>query len=162
MRKKEEKFCFLVLVLVFVIIVVVVEEEKKLERKTVSRFSLLSPFLPFKNNQKTGGAARRSVSPSASSGAGPSTSSSAPSPAAPRRRSRHSDDPLLQGTRLQQVIEWCGGAGFDGCLVFDEAHKAKNLHPEEAEIDGGDGDDGGEGGEGGEGGCGSVRFFMNK
>ncbi len=25
--------------------------------------------------------------------------------------------------RLSQVIEWCGGAAFDGCLVFDEAHK---------------------------------------
>ena len=40
------------------------------------------------------------------------------------------------------MIEWCGGPGFDGCLVFDEAHKSKNLHPDEAEIDG-EGDDGG-------------------
>lgn len=49
------------------------------------------------------------------------------------------------------MIEWCGGPGFDGCLIFDEAHKSKNLHPDEAEIDG---DDGG-GGEGGGSGGGS-------
>eukprot|EP00798_Chlamydomonas_sp_ICE-L_P028196 gene28196-31292_t len=29
-------------------------------------------------------------------------------------------------TRLQQVVEWLGGPSFDGCLVFDECHKAKN------------------------------------
>ena len=23
-------------------------------------------------------------------------------------------------TRLQQVVNWVGGPGFDGCLVFDE------------------------------------------
>lgn len=32
-------------------------------------------------------------------------------------------------TRMQQIVEWCGGAGFDGCLVFDECHKAKNYTP---------------------------------
>ncbi|DBA97285.1 hypothetical protein WJX77_012218 [Trebouxia sp. C0004] len=31
--------------------------------------------------------------------------------------------------RLQQVIEWCGGPSFDGCIVFDECHKAKNFVP---------------------------------
>uniref|UniRef100_A0A0D3GXJ8 PHD-type domain-containing protein n=1 Tax=Oryza barthii TaxID=65489 RepID=A0A0D3GXJ8_9ORYZ len=32
-------------------------------------------------------------------------------------------------SRLQQLIEWCGSE-FDGLLVFDECHKAKNLIPE--------------------------------
>ncbi len=27
---------------------------------------------------------------------------------------------LIAKGRLQQVIDWCGGAAFDGCLVFDE------------------------------------------
>ena len=31
------------------------------------------------------------------------------------------------GSRLNQIVAWCGGAAFDGCLVFDEAHKAKNF-----------------------------------
>ena len=31
--------------------------------------------------------------------------------------------PLL---RISQV-KWCGGDSFDGCLLFDECHKAKNL-----------------------------------
>ena len=26
-----------------------------------------------------------------------------------------------------QLIKWCGGRDFDGCLLFDESHKAKNL-----------------------------------
>lgn len=47
------------------------------------------------------------------------------------------------------MIEWCGGPGFDGCLVFDEAHKSKNLHPDEAELDGDDGGGGGGGSGGG-------------
>lgn len=32
-------------------------------------------------------------------------------------------------SRLKQLIEWCGGEAFDGCLVFDECHKAKNFVP---------------------------------
>lgn len=32
-------------------------------------------------------------------------------------------------SRLQQLVQWCG-AEFDGFLVFDECHKAKNLIPE--------------------------------
>ncbi|CAL0333656.1 unnamed protein product [Lupinus luteus] len=32
-------------------------------------------------------------------------------------------------SRLQQLVQWCG-AGFDGLVVFDECHKAKNLVPE--------------------------------
>ena len=30
-------------------------------------------------------------------------------------------------TRLDQLVQWCGGNDFDGCLLFDECHKAKNL-----------------------------------
>ena len=30
------------------------------------------------------------------------------------------------GSRLQQVVEWCG-EDYDGCLLFDESHCAKNL-----------------------------------
>ncbi|GAU91147.1 hypothetical protein RvY_03461-2 [Ramazzottius varieornatus] len=33
-----------------------------------------------------------------------------------------------QKTRLDQLIEWCGNK-FDGVIVFDESHKAKNLYP---------------------------------
>eukprot|EP00850_Spirogloea_muscicola_P007218 SM000036S13262 [mRNA] locus=s36:226900:240784:+ [translate_table: standard] len=33
-------------------------------------------------------------------------------------------------TRLQQLVQWCGGTAFDGLLLFDECHKAKNLVPE--------------------------------
>ena len=29
--------------------------------------------------------------------------------------------------RIDQLVEWAGGAEFDGCLVFDECHKAKNF-----------------------------------
>ncbi|CAL5011046.1 unnamed protein product [Urochloa decumbens] len=32
-------------------------------------------------------------------------------------------------SRLQQLLQWCGSE-FDGLLVFDECHKAKNLIPE--------------------------------
>ncbi|XP_055959526.1 protein strawberry notch homolog 1 [Patella vulgata] len=32
-------------------------------------------------------------------------------------------------SRLQQLIDWCGGDQFDGCLIFDECHKAKNFVP---------------------------------
>ena len=30
-------------------------------------------------------------------------------------------------SRLEQMVEWCGGDAFEGCIVFDECHKAKNL-----------------------------------
>ncbi|XP_055343644.1 protein strawberry notch homolog 1-like isoform X2 [Paramacrobiotus metropolitanus] len=33
------------------------------------------------------------------------------------------------GTRIKQILKWCGGAKFDGVLVFDECHRAKNLCP---------------------------------
>ena len=29
--------------------------------------------------------------------------------------------------RLDQLVKWCGGESFDGCLFFDEAHKDWNL-----------------------------------
>ena len=32
-------------------------------------------------------------------------------------------------TRLEQIVKWLGGDGAEGCLLFDEAHKAKNLVP---------------------------------
>ncbi|MCI08852.1 strawberry notch-like protein, partial [Trifolium medium] len=32
-------------------------------------------------------------------------------------------------SRMQQLVQWCG-PGFDGLIVFDECHKAKNLAPE--------------------------------
>ena len=35
-------------------------------------------------------------------------------------------------TRLQQIVTWCGGPLFEGTLVFDECHKAKNLYPEKS------------------------------
>ena len=31
-------------------------------------------------------------------------------------------------SRLKQVLHWCGD-DFDGCIIFDECHKAKNLCP---------------------------------
>lgn len=34
-------------------------------------------------------------------------------------------------SRLQQLVDWVGGPGFDGPIVFDEAHKAKNFKPGE-------------------------------
>ncbi|XP_069103404.1 protein strawberry notch homolog 1-like isoform X2 [Argopecten irradians] len=32
-------------------------------------------------------------------------------------------------SRLQQLVDWCGGPEFQGCLIFDECHKAKNFVP---------------------------------
>lgn len=29
---------------------------------------------------------------------------------------------------MAQIVDWCG-KDFDGCIVFDECHKAKNLIP---------------------------------
>ena len=33
----------------------------------------------------------------------------------------------FSGTRIDQLIEWAGGTEFDGVMVFDECHKAKNI-----------------------------------
>ncbi|XP_076442125.1 uncharacterized protein LOC143281076 isoform X2 [Babylonia areolata] len=35
----------------------------------------------------------------------------------------------VRRSRLQQLIDWCGGSEFEGCLIFDECHKAKNFVP---------------------------------
>ncbi|XP_065056159.1 uncharacterized protein LOC135684506 [Rhopilema esculentum] len=32
-------------------------------------------------------------------------------------------------SRLKQLIDWCGGDTFEGCLIFDECHKAKHFLP---------------------------------
>eukprot|EP00667_Euglena_gracilis_P001088 EG_transcript_1088 len=32
-------------------------------------------------------------------------------------------------SRLDQLVAWCGGPDYDGCIVFDECHKAKNYVP---------------------------------
>lgn len=32
-------------------------------------------------------------------------------------------------SRLKQLVQWLGGEDFDGVIVFDECHKAKNLAP---------------------------------
>jgi hypothetical protein len=32
-----------------------------------------------------------------------------------------------KNTRLDQIVAWCGGATFDGCIIFDECHRAKNC-----------------------------------
>uniref|UniRef100_A0A915KSP7 Uncharacterized protein n=1 Tax=Romanomermis culicivorax TaxID=13658 RepID=A0A915KSP7_ROMCU len=32
-------------------------------------------------------------------------------------------------TRLRQLVHWCGGKDFDGLIIFDECHRAKNLMP---------------------------------
>ena len=28
-------------------------------------------------------------------------------------------------SRLEQLLQWCGGETFDGVLVFDEVHKVR-------------------------------------
>jgi hypothetical protein len=33
---------------------------------------------------------------------------------------------MQKRTRLKQVVDWCG-EDFDGLILFDECHKAKNL-----------------------------------
>lgn len=37
--------------------------------------------------------------------------------------------PTGHSSRLDQLVKWCGGELFDGCLIFDECHKAKNFIP---------------------------------
>ena len=32
-------------------------------------------------------------------------------------------------SRLQQIVSWAGGAGYEGCLLFDECHKASPTNP---------------------------------
>ena len=33
----------------------------------------------------------------------------------------------IRERRIDQLTKWCGGESFEGCLVFDECHKAKNA-----------------------------------
>jgi len=36
----------------------------------------------------------------------------------------------VKQSRLQQLVDWCGSPSeFDGCLIFDECHKAKHFVP---------------------------------
>eukprot|EP01038_Epipyxis_sp_PR26KG_P006885 gene6885-9433_t len=37
-------------------------------------------------------------------------------------------------SRLDQLVNWCGGELFDGCILFDECHKAKNLVPAKGSL----------------------------
>lgn len=37
-------------------------------------------------------------------------------------------------SRMQQIVDWCGGKDFDGCIIFDEAHKAKNFNSAKEEA----------------------------
>lgn len=32
-----------------------------------------------------------------------------------------------KNSRLDQIVAWCGGPDFDGCIIFDECHRAKNC-----------------------------------
>lgn len=43
--------------------------------------------------------------------------------------SQHKTTKKKYNTRLKQLIQWLGGESFDGVIVFDECHKAKNLVP---------------------------------
>lgn len=33
----------------------------------------------------------------------------------------------VEQARLNQIIEWCGADAFEGALILDECHKAKNM-----------------------------------
>ncbi|CAG9461146.1 unnamed protein product [Pedinophyceae sp. YPF-701] len=39
---------------------------------------------------------------------------------------------LVRDEHFKRLLEWCG-RDFDGVIAFDESHKAKNLHSEDAE-----------------------------
>ena len=32
-------------------------------------------------------------------------------------------------SRFKQIVKWCGGEEYEGLIVFDECHRAKNLNP---------------------------------
>lgn len=40
----------------------------------------------------------------------------------------------MRKRRIDQMIKWCGGEDFDGCIMLDECHKAKNLIPSKGGI----------------------------
>ena len=33
-------------------------------------------------------------------------------------------------SRLEQLVAWCGGEAYEGVLIFDESHRAKNYKPD--------------------------------
>ena len=37
---------------------------------------------------------------------------------------------LVQDRRLKQMVDWLGKEDAQGCILFDESHKAKNLFPD--------------------------------
>ncbi|CAF1235122.1 unnamed protein product [Adineta ricciae] len=43
--------------------------------------------------------------------------------------SQNASTKVKYNSRLKQLIQWLGGDEFDGVIVFDECHKAKNLAP---------------------------------
>jgi hypothetical protein len=36
-------------------------------------------------------------------------------------------DRVGSGSRLQQIVDWCGADTFEGALILDECHRAKNM-----------------------------------
>ncbi|CAF0810608.1 unnamed protein product [Rotaria sp. Silwood1] len=43
--------------------------------------------------------------------------------------SQNTSTKVKYNSRMKQLIQWLGGEEFDGVIVFDECHKAKNLAP---------------------------------
>lgn len=43
--------------------------------------------------------------------------------------SQNASTKVKYNSRMKQLIQWLGGEDFDGVIVFDECHKAKNLAP---------------------------------
>ncbi|CAF0812197.1 unnamed protein product [Rotaria sordida] len=43
--------------------------------------------------------------------------------------SQNTSTKVKYNSRMKQLIQWLGGEDFDGVIVFDECHKAKNLAP---------------------------------
>ena len=43
------------------------------------------------------------------------------------------------GSRLDQIVKWLGEGAAEGCILFDESHKAKHLFPSSSEDDSGGG-----------------------
>ncbi|CAF2079934.1 unnamed protein product [Rotaria magnacalcarata] len=43
--------------------------------------------------------------------------------------SQNTTTKIKYSSRMKQLIQWLGGEDFDGVIVFDECHKAKNLAP---------------------------------
>ena len=62
-------------------------------------------------------------------------------------------------TRKEQLVKWMRGGGGDGCVIFDESHKAKNLVGGRGGARGGDADD--EGGGWGKSGTKTAQAVMS-